>query len=85
MFGYLQDVDLFTLKFHVLDNIVKAVSRIEDLVYLYAYLYKHFIFTIRKFTGMISMHRGAMIEEAVLFMNVPDTFTEYIATKTFES
>lgn len=47
MFGHLEDFNLLTEKFHMLDRIVENVSRLEDLANLVASSFKHFNFTIK--------------------------------------
>lgn len=69
LFGDLEDTNLFTLKFHMLDHIVEDVARFENLNILDAFPYEHFNFILKTFSRMTSMRRGSTLDEAVELIN----------------
>jgi len=69
LFGTLEDLNLFTLKFHNLDHIAEDVARFGDLSLLDASPYEHFNFTLKQFIRMTSMRKQTTISEAVAVIN----------------
>lgn len=77
--GHLEDVNLFPLKFHMLDNMVENASTFGNLAYLNVSPYEHFKFTIKRFIRMTLMQKRSTTEDSVCVMNATDVVTEHIA------
>lgn len=69
LFEDLEDFNLFTLKFHMLDHIAEDVSRFGALNFVDASPFEHFNYVIKKFIRMTSMRRGSTLGEAVKVIN----------------
>lgn len=65
LFEELEEINLFTLKFHMFDNIVNEVSRIGALNFSHTSLFEHSSYVIKRFIKMTSMRHGNTLEEAV--------------------
>lgn len=76
LFEHLEEVNLFTLKFHMLDHVSNDLYKFGILSFLDASAYEHFNFTIKKFIRMTSMRKLTTIEEAVHLMNETPLNTE---------
>lgn len=85
LFCHQGDVNSFTLKFQMLNNTVKNVSRLKQLAYLDIFLYKQCNCTIKEFCRLTLMRKGAAIEETVCVMNSTATAPVQIAARTFGS
>ena len=67
--GNLDDINLFTLKFHLLDHLCNDLARFGDLSLLDASPFEHFNYVIKSFIRMTSMRKSTTIEEAIRIMN----------------
>lgn len=65
LFENLRNVNLFTIKFHLLGHIFEGLNRCGNLEYLSASLYEHFNYVIKKFIRMTSLRRKSSLSEAV--------------------
>lgn len=62
IFGNLEDINIYTLKFHTLDQATEDESRFELPIYLDASPHKHFSFVIRAFIRMASFKKSSNLK-----------------------
>lgn len=66
----LEDLILFTLKYHMFDNIVEDVSRFGALCISDTSPFEYFKYVIQKFIKMTSLKRGKTLEETFDMMDL---------------
>lgn len=72
LFGYVDEFNLFSIKFHRLDLFVDDVQPscyFSDIKFLDTSTFKHFNITIKTFIRMTSKRRERVLEEAVYAIN----------------
>lgn len=69
LFGHLEVVNLFTIKWHVLNHIFGNVSKVSNLQCLDTPPYEHFSFTAKKSIRMTSIRKICTVNEVVNDMN----------------
>lgn len=84
LLGHLADVNLFTLKFYMIDHIVEDLSKFGDLSYLEASLYEHFIVTVGTFIKMTSMRKTCTMNKSVNVVNPISSSTEKLCSSLSE-
>lgn len=69
LFGNLEDINPFTLKFHMLDHDAEDEKRFGTSTFLDASPYEHYNYVIKTFIIMKSMRKSTLLEEAVTALN----------------
>lgn len=81
-FYELEDFSLFTLKIHMLDHLVEAVSRFGAPKFLNASPIENFYYVIEIVIQVASMQSGSAVEGGVQTMNSSVAFELYLYTST---
>lgn len=76
-FGALDEMILFTLKFHTLQHIAENSKTFGDVVYLVASPSEHFNYVMRSYLKMISLRKDSTLEEAVQVTNASQNFYQW--------
>lgn len=65
-FGNLEETTLFTVKFHMINDVVENESRFELFAYLDVLYYKSFKFINEKFVGIILVEQYSILRKTVI-------------------
>lgn len=80
----MEGVNLFTLKFRMLDHIVDDISKLGELSYLDPFPYEHFNVTIKKFIKINSMRKTCTRNKAAYAMNVVPPLLKKLCSSSAE-
>lgn len=83
MFGSLEESNLFTFKFHLLEHVCKDHSRFADLSALNDSRYEHFNFSIEKFILITPMRKVASVKKTARPMSGNTVSADFYESSRF--